>query len=1532
MSLTDKKHSANLREALLALHHSGPNGFEGLLGIVLGSVTGQSFRLARSGSQRGRDGDSAFDGGATYFEGKRYRESPRPAEITAKLFDLVNDDAGQVDLWILGATCEISTQTTAAMRVACERMGIGSVLLDWSDNDLGPLLVAITNAEKNAKSFIKEKLKGKPKASLTKNALLAIDHFAKHPDLPARLASLSSSLSTEEAALGHARKRNRDWLTAQFSSKKAARAVFGQPLAPRDMSGLSGVSRPLEANLANAFAGMPQAEIYAVVGEEGVGKSWLTASAWLASNPSSILVLCPAEDLLANDSTGNFEFFLIGKLIQQTGGQRSERAFERWNRRIKGWRANSSPKNARVTMVFDGLNQPLKDDWSKRLDHAATELAKLGGCLIITTRSTHWKLLKNTLACTVLEVQVMQWTIAEVKDILRSRGIDGDKVKHDVLQSLRNPRILGIAVDLLSNNDVETFDQLSVGRLMFEHLRKAQTTGAVPVSGPQFAEILKELAKETLARAQRQQTDDLRLFDAKNHHGLQDVASCRFFEPVKGSLQYEIGQDGLNLGLALSLVDTLEKELRNKREPRDRLATILEPVAALDEAASIVLLSTQIVCLDEQASPEVRSALIEHFVSLQNLPNSDADAFWVLARTAAPSFLAAAENVHTNSSHVPNANWLLYALLNQRDDVTVWTAISDSVRRWLAFYSLAPERMMFKSRGRDSDVEVSEEQAKRQDVIDRKVAALTDAERKYLDENLVRTDRSRFEALQRFAFYLLAGKPLEVFSDDLIKWSFSDALGPAIQAPDKEFRQLIRFNRLDWKKTRAALLNGIRVFEGDNSSTVGKWATVEILRATGAVDDAKIAEDLANWLTRDREKFEGWSRIGDYCSVDPCDPDTREPENVSQTAKQYRTIDPTKLATHMGQGSEDHFFNMARAGVVRFHLDDAVVPHRALADDTQKRTGFAQRQAALTLLEHSAALTDRQARSVLRAGQTSAVKFDKDKRDDRDEWLTAQYCLFTGITHLPADEQLEAIADIEGDTVLLDIFVTLFPASEEATERILERVVQSAASHKQGSVLAAIRHSASPLSTRSRAIIGDLLKSANANVRGQALGAAAASGDQGLLKLVVASKWDARLLRDTERTFERWYGSSAILKATKAGLIDLDEALDRMDLNHYGFAAQVLGAPAAKDISKRVEVALTNAISYTHNAELPAMSTTTPDAASFAPPLISLDDPPPSQDVGNLLDRLGETNEQFYTRQDRMARSFDKFAKELSAADARLILNDLTLNGVKALVDADEETGRRWIDVLNAATDVQLRHLHHVAIQLAVTLAKEPGAKKLLTRIANINPSINRVVGTGKVPAQSIALWRNAHKPELRDICKRILITRRDDSKIALEVFAAIISGHVKIVEEVIDNLLAADQPVDICLALTLAGFCDKSTHASSVLAQFRNSQGYIGISYKAADEAYRRNHWARHWYQKMRSAKTPLEFWQASTLLTNVIDVRFDIWAVDTSTETGVFRAFLPTVDLEITRRIEKWQKKRKDHLFGDKSPAGYFLPDETY
>ena len=90
-------HLPPLKEALLSLRPTGAAGFEGLLAAVLSEVCGQPFRLASSGSQRGRDGNSAFDAGATYFEAKLYHGTVDSSVVGNKITELSIDDAWQFD-------------------------------------------------------------------------------------------------------------------------------------------------------------------------------------------------------------------------------------------------------------------------------------------------------------------------------------------------------------------------------------------------------------------------------------------------------------------------------------------------------------------------------------------------------------------------------------------------------------------------------------------------------------------------------------------------------------------------------------------------------------------------------------------------------------------------------------------------------------------------------------------------------------------------------------------------------------------------------------------------------------------------------------------------------------------------------------------------------------------------------------------------------------------------------------------------------------------------------------------------------------------------------------------------------------------------------------------------------------------------------------------------------------------------------------------------------------------------------------------
>lgn len=61
-----------LRNIVRKLKATGPDGFEGLIAVVLSDITKIGFSLAKSGSQRGKDGETIYDPGTISFEGMRF--------------------------------------------------------------------------------------------------------------------------------------------------------------------------------------------------------------------------------------------------------------------------------------------------------------------------------------------------------------------------------------------------------------------------------------------------------------------------------------------------------------------------------------------------------------------------------------------------------------------------------------------------------------------------------------------------------------------------------------------------------------------------------------------------------------------------------------------------------------------------------------------------------------------------------------------------------------------------------------------------------------------------------------------------------------------------------------------------------------------------------------------------------------------------------------------------------------------------------------------------------------------------------------------------------------------------------------------------------------------------------------------------------------------------------------------------------------------------------------------------------------------
>jgi hypothetical protein len=126
----------NLRIQLLKLEPAGRNGFEGLVASALADLTGLTLRLAKSGSQFGRDASTPRARFAIAMEAKRYKEPLSLDDIAGKIWDASNELASDVDMWVLCATSEMGDGVLLKLEKMLEEKGITLLMLDWTEAPL----------------------------------------------------------------------------------------------------------------------------------------------------------------------------------------------------------------------------------------------------------------------------------------------------------------------------------------------------------------------------------------------------------------------------------------------------------------------------------------------------------------------------------------------------------------------------------------------------------------------------------------------------------------------------------------------------------------------------------------------------------------------------------------------------------------------------------------------------------------------------------------------------------------------------------------------------------------------------------------------------------------------------------------------------------------------------------------------------------------------------------------------------------------------------------------------------------------------------------------------------------------------------------------------------------------------------------------------------------------------------------------------------------------------------------------------------
>lgn len=1527
-----------LRQNIRELKPDGSDGFEGLMAAVLSDLTKRSFTLASAGSQHGRDGQSALDGGTIVFEAKRYDDTVPKNQIYTKILEIAADKTSTTELFILGATCPISAQHITTLKGGAERLSMELLVLAWPETSLADLAVLLAMTQDVSAQFISQYT-----SVIEAELIKQLSAVQSHPQFQARSEELWTILRQPSIAPAYALRDNVAWLSAAFSDRKVARSVFGQALSPADASISGTFDRTiLRTKVANAVFAKPDGAVTALLGADGNGKSWIFAQAWsIQPNPSLTVVIVP-NDINALPSPEYCQDLLISKLLTQTSETRKAEARERWLRHFERLQNNTETSKPRLVVFMDGVNQRENVDWLRFIDAMSLVVAQLGGRFIFSCRRFFYcDNLENKLVSRIVAIDVPEWTDEELEGLLKERGTSIASLDPAIVRSLRNPRIFGVAAALFKAEEIREFGELSVSRLLFEHIRSGSAAEGTTVSSKQFSADICAHAESIVQRLKQQQNGGLNEFDmpALVMAGRSNQTLCeqfvitsagRFFEVLdENPNKYVLKDEGLPLALGLALVRTAREALGKKKSVDEALSNILDPIAALDRTSDI-LLGAILSAVLERYSKEVVAPLVRSFVMLQNLDAEHYPEFRSLFGRDPTAFLAAMEESALTRDITSNLSWLTDAANDLQGNENFEIAHMAAIHRWLNMYSLSPERMVWFPNTPEHAEERKKKWVKREQELSETMASLPQTERDLL-ASMVREDRGNYSQLNLLAFRTLAGRPLASFADSLRNWCFAASLNGGYHDHHDDFNDLLHFNLADWVATKDALREAASLLRQNGISNTGRWALVYVLRATGDSSDAQEAHQIVEELTEDREHFKGWRLIEDYCATDPCDPTSEAPENIDMTASNYRMINSTELCRFMGSTQNDHFFTDAQPGLARFRPDAAVEVLRALADQAMLRAQPEFRQAVFMLKHHTVGLEDRVAAPyVEKAREIAQAALDAGEDKNNEAWIQAQYALRVAFPHMTGDAQFDALVNHpKNKTILMDLCYLFQPVEANKLERALDKAVQEANPDAQLRILCFAEYSRTPLTVPTKELALSLMTSQEGHVRLSALSLIRTTADPVLLTGLVKSGWSAALLDVVSDKIEIFQGSQALVLAAEQGMITLEACLDRIALSAYESLAERLGPDAAMAIADRLTTAIHKATEFQVTGNLPDIEQSF-EGKYWSVVLNVSEKQTEEETLQAQFQRLAETSDAWYERQKRNQEVTVQFERDLTKAGAQIIIQSVTVGLIANIDKVAPALVDSWYALFLKLDNKALNNVHNIASVVAEAISKRDAvaALTLFKMLRTTSPHVRVAFGQNKIDLDAVTAWDAADSGEMNALRFSRMDRIGNDHDLAMEVLAAFRANRLDVLRDYVIERRQRPEPAHRARAVMVAGFSPDEAWAVETIEMLKDERGFLQTAYRGAQYAMERYQWSRHWAAQMRTATDPVDLWRYTVLLSKIVDGRFIASEVEGTTPSPLIKRFGTTLNDPIRNRTRKWKGQRASKLFGMNVPNEAFLP----
>lgn len=692
------------RAALTRLAETGSSGFEGLLCELLSAHLGALLRLSSSGRQYGRD----MGNGEIMAEAKRYGETRLPIRELAGEIAIAKQQTPSLVLWILGTTQVLSEQDFATLDGVASNACVDLVVVDWSPASCPRLLTLISLHEAIARDWFERQA---PDA--WRVVADAIETLRGRPDAFRRVEEdleLAASGLGLVGRLKEALERAIDAAVADPTGR-LSREIFGQRIDFKTAEAHA-IERPdLSRTIDKAYEQADEeGSIIAVLGPEGVGKTWAVVTHAVASRPRRPLIFVSSRLIEEAKRQDWGHPRLLAECICRMaatieGGDRRFRDHGFVDRLLSTMELTRNSDFDPI-IVLDGFNERQGAHWASMISNLPRRFDRMRKCnLVVTSRPAAWaKLVRDLTRLDVRaeQVDVGPFSETEFAAACAAQGIDARAFDPQTARDLRNPRLFRIAAGLLPQL---AGAPVTRERVFLEYWRHRQDESTTDRLEPQeFDDLLREHARKAWGDLKLLKGERTLYFDARATQeaarfacveqavrDVRDAMSSGFFAPgARGDREEtRFAADRLNYVLGLSLhrrlvevTDEVASAEENRIRVNEQLGKDLEPMFDTDAAGVVLATALMATCEQRIRNPAVSVGSLVHLLGQRNARNDEVAptvrGMVSVAACADPlTFITAVEELEDRDP------WLVEALriaLAASDDRRV---IAEALHRWL---------------------------------------------------------------------------------------------------------------------------------------------------------------------------------------------------------------------------------------------------------------------------------------------------------------------------------------------------------------------------------------------------------------------------------------------------------------------------------------------------------------------------------------------------------------------------------------------------------------------------------------------------------------------------------------------------------------------------------------------------------------------------------------------------------------------------------------------------------------------------------